>query len=82
MISLTQLIEKMSINPARILGLECGLRPHRNADITIIDPDLEYVIDASQFQSLSRNSPFDGWQLRGKPVFTIIDGRIVFDNEM
>jgi dihydroorotase len=78
-ISLTQLIEKMSSNPARILGLECGLRPDRNADITIIDPDLEYVIDVSQFQSLSRNSPFDGWQLQGKPVLTMIDGRVVFE---
>jgi dihydroorotase len=78
-ISLTQLIEKMSSNPARILGLECGLRPDRSADITIIDPDLEYVIDVSQFQSLSRNSPFDGWQLQGKPVLTMIDGRVVFE---
>jgi dihydroorotase len=81
-ISLTQLIEKMSSSPARILGLECGLQPGRHADITIIDPDVEYVIDANQFQSLSRNSPFDGWQLKGKPVLTIIDGRIVFEDEM
>lgn len=78
-ISLTQLIEKMSSNPARILGLESGLRPDRSADITIVDPDLEYVIDVSQFQSLSRNSPFDGWQLQGKPVLTMIDGRVVFE---
>ncbi len=77
-ISLTQLIEKMSIGPARILGLKSGLQPGRLADMTIIDPDVDYVIDVNQFQSLSRNSPFDGWQLQGKAVLTMIDGRIVF----
>ena len=82
LISLTQLVEKMSSGPARILGLECGLQPGRHADITIIDPDAEYVVDVSQFQSLSRNSPFDGWALKGKPVLTIVDGRIVFEDEM
>ena len=81
-ISLTQLIEKMSSNAARILGLECGLQPDRRADITIIDPDIEYVIDVNQFQSLSRNSPFDGWQLKGKPVLTMVDGRIVFEDQI
>lgn len=82
LISLTQLVEKMSSGPARILGLECGLQPGRHADITIIDPNAEYVVDVSQFQSLSRNSPFDGWALKGKPVLTIVDGRIVFEDEM
>ncbi len=79
-ISLTQLIEKMSNGPARILGLEGGLRTDRPADITIIDPDVEYVIDVNQFQSLGRNSPFDGWRLKGKPVLTMVDGRIVFED--
>lgn len=82
LISLTQLVEKMSSGPARILGLECGLQPGRHADITIIDPNAEYVVDVSQFQSLSRNSPFDGWALKGKPVLTIVDGRVVFEDEM
>jgi dihydroorotase len=81
-ISLTQLIDKISGGPARILGLECGLQPGRYADITIIDPEVEYVIDAKQFQSLSRNSPFDGWRLKGKPVLTMVDGRVVFEDEM
>ena len=78
-ISLTQLIEKMSTNPARILGLDHGLRPGRTADITIIDPQAICKVDVSQFQSLSRNCPFDGWQLQGKPVLTMVDGRIVFE---
>lgn len=77
-LSLTELVEKMSTAPARILGLESGLRPNRPADITIIDADVDYVIDVSQFQSHSRNSPFDGRQLQGKPVLTMVDGRIVY----
>ncbi len=77
-LSLTELVEKMSIAPARILGLESGLRSNRSADITIIDADVDYVIDVTQFQSLSRNSPFDGRQLQGKPVLTMVDGRIVY----
>ena len=78
--SLTQLIEKMSTNPARILGLDHGLRPGRAADITIIDPDVAYKVDVAQFQSLSRNCPFDGWQLQGKAVLTMVDGRIVYQD--
>jgi dihydroorotase len=81
-ISLTELIEKMSTNPARILGLEHGLRPGREADIIVIDPHAIYRVDASQFQSLSRNCPFDGWQLQGKPVLTMIGGRVVFEERI
>ena len=80
-ISLTQLIEKMSTNPARILGLESGLRPDRSADITIIDPHVACKVDIEKFQSLSKNCPFDGWQLQGKAVLTMVDGRIVFEAE-
>jgi dihydroorotase len=80
-ISLTQLIEKMSTNPARILGLESGLRPDRSADLTILDPDLAFRVDIEQFQSLSKNCPFDGWQLQGKAILTMVDGRVVFEEE-
>ena len=80
-ISLTELIGKMSTNPARILGLENGLRPDRPADITIIDPHVAYKVDVKQFKSLSRNCPFDGWLLQGKAILTMVDGRIVFEEE-
>ena len=76
-LSVPELIEKMSTGPARILGLEFGLRPGRFADITIIDPDAMTAVDANKFQSLSRNCPFDGWQLNGKPVLTMVAGKIV-----
>jgi dihydroorotase len=78
-LSLPRLVEKMSANPAGILGFECGLRVGRRADITIIDPDLSYTVDAADFRSLSRNTPFDGWQLKGKPVLTMVGGRIVYE---
>lgn len=78
-ISITDLIEKMSTAPARILGLASGLQPGRPADVTIIDPDVDYVVDVNQFQSLSKNCPFDGWHLKGRPVMTMVAGRIVYD---
>jgi dihydroorotase len=78
-ISLTGLIEKMSINPARILGLDIGIKTGRPADITIIDPDISYKIDSSKFQSLSRNTPFNGWDMKGKAVLTMVSGKILFD---
>jgi dihydroorotase len=81
-ISITALIEKTAINPAEILGLESGLRVGRPADITIIDPDVSYKVDAARFQSLGRNTPFDGWQLKGKPILTMVAGKIVFQEGM
>ena len=79
-LSLSGLVEKMSAHPARILGLQSGLRPGYPADITIIDPELSYVVNAAAFESLSRNTPFDGWQLTGKAVLTMIGGRIVYED--
>jgi dihydroorotase len=79
MLSLPSLIEKLAINPARILGLESGLRVGQPADITIIDPDAEYEVNSANFQSLSRNTPFDGWHLKGRPIFTLVDGRVVYE---
>ena len=80
-LTITDLIAKMSSNPARILGLESGLRIGRPADITIIDPDRAYQVDAGSFQSLSRNTPFDGWDMQGKAVFTMVEGKVVFQDE-
>jgi dihydroorotase len=80
-IDLPVLIEKMSTNPARILGLAAGLKTGLPADITIIDPEISYRIDAERFQSLSRNTPFDQWDVKGKAVMTLVGGRIVFCDE-
>lgn len=78
-ITISALIEKMSTRPAQILGIENGLQIGQIADLTIIDPDIDYRIDADQFQSLSRNTPFDGWRMRGKPILTMVAGNIVFE---
>ncbi len=76
-LSLSQMIEKMSVNPARILGLETGLKIGGSADITIIDPEHNWTVKAEEFQSRSRNTPFEGWEMKGKAVLTMVEGIIV-----
>jgi dihydroorotase len=79
-VDIRRLVELMSLNPARILGLGKGtLAVGADADITVIDPDLEAAVDISGFKSKSRNSPFHGWTLRGWPVATIVGGRVVHE---
>ena len=80
-ISMTVLVEKMSTNPARILGLENSLLIGRPADITIIDPERSYRVNADNFRSLSRNTPFNGWDMKGKAVLTMVEGKIVFQDQ-
>ncbi len=79
-----ELIAKMTINPARILGIEKGtLSVGSDADVTIIDPDTEWVIDSERFYSKSRNCPYNGWKVRGRSLVTIVAGKIKYqDNEI
>ncbi len=81
LLTLNQAIEKMTIIPARIFRLdELGvgsLRPGVKADLTLIDLDRKWKVDANRFYSKGRNCPFDGWELYGKAILTIVDGRIV-----
>ena len=71
-----QLIAALTWNPARILGIGKGsLRPGSDADVTLIDPDVAWTIDAGAFKSLSRNCPFDGKEVRGRAVRTIVGGK-------
>jgi dihydroorotase len=75
-LSLPRLIELLSTGPARVLGLPGGtLKPGSPADVTVFDPDGEITIVAAGFRSKSRNTPFDGWKLRGRAVATVVDGR-------
>ncbi len=77
MFSLAEVIRKLSVNPALILKLNKGaLSLGADADMTIIDSDVDWTVDASQFKSKSKNTPFDGWKLRGKAVRTIVGGKI------
>ncbi len=76
-LSLIQAIGKLSCNPAAALKIERGtLSVGAEADITIIDAGQEWTVDASQFRSKSKNTPFNGWKLKGKAVQTIVGGRI------
>jgi dihydroorotase len=81
-IRLPRLVELMSVNPAKILRVPGGsLTAGAAADITILAPDLAVRIDARQLRSRSKNTPFDGWELRGGVAATIVGGRTVFRNE-
>ncbi|MFC1895554.1 dihydroorotase [Thermodesulfobacteriota bacterium] len=79
-LSLAQLVEKMHTYPARILRFhDLGIRPGAKADLTLIDEEKSHVVDASAFFSKGRNTPFDGWNLKGKAVLTLVAGRVAFD---
>ncbi|MEP7077635.1 MAG: dihydroorotase [Chthoniobacterales bacterium] len=78
-ISLPRLIEMLTINPARLLNISAGtLSVGAMADITLIDPGLAWQVDAAQFESASRNTPFNGWKLQGRAVRTIVAGETVW----
>jgi len=77
-LTLNQLIEKMSCNPSNILGLQRGsLASGRVADITVIDPLAQWTVDADKLASKSKNSPFLGWSVTGAAFATILAGKIV-----
>ncbi|MDW7759067.1 MAG: dihydroorotase [Acidobacteriota bacterium] len=78
-----RLVELLSWNPARLLGLEGAgcIAVGAAADLTLIDTSAEIVVDAAAMESKSRNTPFHGWTLRGCPVMTVVGGRIVFPFE-
>ena len=75
-------IRKMSLNPARILGLNKGtLQIGADADITIIDPKVRWTVDPSTFRSKSANTPFAGWKLTGRADVVIVGGRVKFQRQ-
>jgi dihydroorotase len=77
---LATLISRLSRDPARLLGLPGGsLAPGAPADVTLLDPAAEWTVDPARFQSKSRNTPFGGWTVTGRPWKTIVGGRIVFE---
>ncbi|HYP49507.1 MAG TPA: dihydroorotase [Pyrinomonadaceae bacterium] len=80
LISLVQLVEMFSTNPARIFNLKNRgtLKAGSIADVTILDPDLKWTYAVAETKSKSKNSPFDGWQFTGAPGATIVGGRIVY----
>ena len=74
-----QLIEKLTLNPARVLGIDRGtLKPGAKADVTIIDPKAEWTIDPNLFRSKSRNCPFAGWKVRGRAHAVLLNGEVKY----
>ncbi len=77
-----QLVEKLSMNPARILGIDRGsLKLGGIADIVIADPEQEYLIDKNSFFSKGKNTPFHGRKVKGKIRYTLVSGRLVYDGD-
>lgn len=78
-LSWPQMIEKLTLKPAQFLNLKKGtLSVGADADVTVIDPALEWTVDREQTFSKSRNCPFHGWKLKGKAVLTIVGGGIAW----
>ena len=81
-LNLYQLIEKMTVGPARILGKSffklATLKPGTPADIVLFDTHEEWVVDAEQFASKGKNTPFNGLNLKGRVVITLVEGKVVY----
>jgi dihydroorotase len=82
MLDLPGMVARMSVTPARLFGLPGGsLAPGSVADVTVFDPEAEWSVDPSTFLSKSRNTPFTGWTLKGKPRVTVVGGVVVWEGE-
>jgi dihydroorotase len=75
-------IAKLTVNPARILGIDKGtLRAGADADVTVIDPESEWTIDPARFRSKSRNCPFQGWKVKGRAHTVLVGGVVKVSRE-
>nr|WP_041606402.1 dihydroorotase [Halothermothrix orenii] len=80
-ISWEDLVRLMVINPSEIVGVKAeGIKRYARADITIFDPDRTWQVNPENFKSKGKNTPFADWELTGKVVMTIVDGKIVYDD--
>jgi len=78
-IAIMRLIEMYTEEPAKLLKIDAGtLSVGATADVTLIDPQLEWTVRAGEFQSASHNTPFNGWKLKGRAVRTIVGGKTVW----
>ena len=79
LLSLPDLVDRMSVMPARIFGLQGGsLAPGSPADVVVFDPKAEWTVRPERFYSKSRNTPFAGRRLRGRAETTVVRGQVVF----
>ncbi|HNS15404.1 MAG TPA: dihydroorotase, partial [Syntrophorhabdaceae bacterium] len=78
-LTLKELLRKFTVNPAGLLNIPYGtLAPGSAADLIIFNPAIEWTVDTAQFLSKGKNTPFNGWKLKGKNLLTIADGKIVY----
>lgn len=83
LLSLEELVAKLSTTPAQILGIPGGvLDIGLPADITIVDTKREYIVNRDKFYSKGKNTPFHGKKLKGKVIYTIVGGKVVYDKEV
>jgi dihydroorotase-like cyclic amidohydrolase len=82
-LSLLRVVQLLSEKPAEIFNLRDRgrLEPGRRADLTVIDFNQKFKIDASKFHSKAKYSPFDGWEVQGRPVKTFVNGRLIMDEQ-
>jgi len=78
-LTVEQAVASLTVQPARAFGLAKGaLAVGADADVAIVDPDAQWVVDSERFRSKGRNTPFSGWKLKGQVVSTLVGGRIVY----
>ncbi len=78
-LSVEQVVALLTVQPARAFGLPKGtLAVGADADVTIVDPEAQWVVEPERFRSKGRNTPFAGWKLKGRVVTTIVSGRVVY----
>ncbi|MDB6124040.1 MAG: pyrC [Pedosphaera sp.] len=82
-LGLAEIIEKFTVAPARLLRLEKGtLKVGVDGDVTVLDPDREWVFEREETASKSKNNPFHGWRLKGKAIMTIVGGKVVWREQI
>ena len=75
-----QMAEKMSYNPAKVVGIDRGdIQPGKVADIVIFNPEEKYVVDKNEFASKGKNTPFHGTEVTGRVCMTLMGGKIVYE---
>lgn len=81
-LTLNEAVRKLTINPAEVIGVEGGtLKKGAAADVTLFDPHIEYEVRKEKMKSKSKNTPFHGWLLKGRAVYTLVDGKTVYKGE-
>ncbi|RLC22413.1 MAG: dihydroorotase [Deltaproteobacteria bacterium] len=80
-LTMEELVNKMAKQPAKLIGVNNDIKPGCMADLTIIDPDVFYKINPEKFKSKSKNTPFSGTEVKGKAFLTMVNGKVIYQND-